>query len=507
MSPRLERFLSFAIVLAAVAFALEPGRRPTARGADAPEDVFSAERAMAHVRALTTGPRLVNTPLHARAQTYIRRELEEMGLEVRVEKTYPINILGRLPGQGRTGRALLLAAHYDSVARGPGAGDDAAGCAAILEAVRALRTGPPLHNDLLVLIDDGEERGLLGAKAFVKTPDARAVAAALNFEARGNAGPSYMFETSTPNARLVALLAHAAPDPFASSLAAGVYALLPNDTDFTVFKRAGIAGLNFAFIEGFRAYHTEHDTAEGLDHRSLQQHGDYALSMARAVGNADLAEVLDPAAGDAIFFPVSRTLIVHPASWAWPLAIAFSLAAIGAAVRARKGLLRALAYLLLEVLAVAIVFLVVGQTATYGMGQHTHGWFGGTWHDPAWFAAMAGIAAYGVLRGSARLKLAPDGLAAAGLLLHVPALLAAAALLPGATFLAWPLIPLAIALAARPRPIVYALAAVPLALVLAPCLEGLFAAATLTMAFVVAVPLAPAVALLAPLLAKAEPVG
>lgn len=65
------------------------------------------------------------------------------------------------------GKAVMLVAHYDSVATGPGAGDDAAGGASVPEVLRALKAGPPLRNDVVALFTDGEEAGLLGAWGFV----------------------------------------------------------------------------------------------------------------------------------------------------------------------------------------------------------------------------------------------------------------------------------------------------------------------------------------------------
>lgn len=48
---------------------------------------------------------------------------------------------------------------------------------------------------------------LLGAKAFVDAhPTAKEVKVALNFEARGNGGPSIMFETSPDNGWLIGAL-------------------------------------------------------------------------------------------------------------------------------------------------------------------------------------------------------------------------------------------------------------------------------------------------------------
>ena len=98
----------------------------------------------------------------------------------------------------------MLVAHYDSVPGGPGVADDGAGVAAIIETVRALKEMKPLQNDVIILLTDGEENGMLGAKAFVEDhPWVKDVGLVLNFEARGNKGPSFMFETSDNNGWIV----------------------------------------------------------------------------------------------------------------------------------------------------------------------------------------------------------------------------------------------------------------------------------------------------------------
>ena len=53
--------------------------------------------------------------------------------------------------------AVALVAHFDSDPTTPGANDDAAGVAAILETARVLLSGPPLRNDVILLFTDGEE--------------------------------------------------------------------------------------------------------------------------------------------------------------------------------------------------------------------------------------------------------------------------------------------------------------------------------------------------------------
>jgi len=179
---------------------------------------------------------------------------------------------------------VVLAAHYDSVGAGPGAADDGIGVAVLLESARALSKDPPSERPVTFLFTDGEEVGLLGAEAFVR--DAKELAASavvLNAEARGTSGPSLMFETSQGNAALVEAYASATRRPAASSLFYSIYRRLPNDTDLSVFKRAGLAGLNFAPIGGVVRYHTPLDDLEHLSPATLQQQGDNVLATARAL--------------------------------------------------------------------------------------------------------------------------------------------------------------------------------------------------------------------------------
>ena len=103
------------------------------------------------------------------------------------------------------GRHLLLVSHYDSTPAGPGAADDGIGVATMLEVAMALR-GRALARPVTFLINEGEEFGLIGARAFMeRDPLAAQVDVAINLEARGVNGPAIMFETSRPNAAAIAL--------------------------------------------------------------------------------------------------------------------------------------------------------------------------------------------------------------------------------------------------------------------------------------------------------------
>ena len=281
---------------------------------------FSSARAMKHVIAISQSPHPTGSPAQTEVRNYILSQLAALGLKPEVQEASSIsNVVARLKGT-QNGKAVLLDAHYDTVAEAPGASDDGAAVAMMMETIRALKSRAPLNNDVIFLFSDGEEMGKVGASAFVyQHPWAKDVALVLNFEARGVKGPSILFETSNKNGWLIREFAKAAPHPVANSFAYDVYKFLPNDTDLTVFKEAGFAGLNFAFVDGSQYYHTPNDNLANLDERSLQHHGSYALALTQHFANLDLANVR---AGDAIYFNLFRsTMIVYPATLAIPFAV------------------------------------------------------------------------------------------------------------------------------------------------------------------------------------------
>ncbi len=456
--------VTLAVAWAAVA-ALAP---PTPLAADAPPEAFSAERAFRHVERLAAEPRPVGAAAHRRAREYLLAELAALGLEPRLQErtvvrqvgperflaARVVNLLARRAGAKSSG-VLALVAHYDTRAQTFGAGDDASGVAAVLETLRALAAGPPLANDLVVLLTDGEELGLLGARAFVEHhPWASELAAVLNFEARGSRGPAIMFETGPGSAALVAALARSAPAPIASSLSTEVYRRMPNDTDFTPFREAGVAGLNFAFLDGVAAYHTRLDTAERLSPASLQHLGSYALALTRRLGDADLGA---PAAGDSVYFnPLGSTLVVYPRPWALPLAAAavvLTLAALGAAFARRRVSVGGLAFGVAAFAAAAVAGALTGELVRYLLAGVGRGLLRGPHGAPyaagaltLGLALLAAAAAALVFDLGAR-RASALALAAGGLLGWTLAAVAVARLVPGASFLfLWPAVAGAIGL-------------------------------------------------------------
>jgi hypothetical protein len=217
------------------------------------------------------------------------------------------------------------------------------GIAVVLEAARAL-SRTPTRRPLVFLIDDGEEQDLLGAEAFAERHPPEDFLADVNVEARGTTGTSFLFETSENNAWLAPLF-RALPHPDASSLFYFVYKTLPNDTDLTVFRRHGYAGVNFGCIGGVSRYHTPRDDLLHLDPATLQHHGDNVVALARAL-DARPDDAIGR--GDAVYFDVfAAGMILWPERATLPAAIAIAVMLLaGITVVLRRGLMTASRYLL-----------------------------------------------------------------------------------------------------------------------------------------------------------------
>ncbi len=377
----LVRFvLAAGFLCGAIAFTLYFMNPPAAIGEDAPTTEFASARALEHLRVIAQRPHPVGSVEHQAVFDYLVRQVSRLHGPPDIQ-TAPVgnesaeagaapslqNIVVRLEGSAPGGRALMLSAHYDSVPGSPGASDDGSGVVTLLETLRALKAGPPLKNDVIFLFTDGEELGLLGANAFAgEHAWAKDVGLALNFEARGSGGPVFMFETSRSNGRLVKEFSRAAPHPFTNSLMSEFYKLLGNDTDLTVFKRAGLAGLNFAHVGEAANYHSPQDDISRLNERSVQHHGTYALALTRHFGNLDLRNIEAP---DVVYFDVlGLKVFSYPQTWNHPLTVTLLLLAAGVAalgLRAGRlslsGVVRGMCLFILSIACALIVTTVLWE--------------------------------------------------------------------------------------------------------------------------------------------------
>ena len=196
--PGVLRILYAAVLLAAIFFLSFAALRLRApKPSSAPQAQFSAVRAqdILHQILGDDAPHPIGSAANQAVRTRILDQLARLGYKPQVQVGFACseygdcatvhNVVARLDGS-EPGSAVLLVAHYDSVPAAPGDSDDGAGVAAVLEIARALQSLPQPRHSIILLIDDGEEAGLLGARAFVQShPWAKEVRAAVNLDARG----------------------------------------------------------------------------------------------------------------------------------------------------------------------------------------------------------------------------------------------------------------------------------------------------------------------------------
>jgi Peptidase family M28 len=322
--PGVRRIVLSAVMLAAIfALTLMGFEPPAPKSANARATEFSAVRAGNTLDRILGGdlPHPLGSPANDTVRGHIVDELTALGYQPQVQTAFACgeyggcgtvnNVVARLDGADPDGGAVLLAAHYDSVAAGPGDSDDGTGVAAVLEIGRALKALPPPRHSIILLLDEGEEEGLLGAQAFVDShPWAKDVRAAVNLDARGTSGVSILFETGDANEFAVRLYAAHGARPSASSIVYTIYKHTRYDTDFTVFKAAGYQGMNFAYLGGVAQYHTPLDNSSNVSLASLQHHGENALPSIVALAQADFSSL---PVQEAVFFDVLGRWIIH-----WP---------------------------------------------------------------------------------------------------------------------------------------------------------------------------------------------
>jgi len=332
-------------VLLLLAFALlgwvvyETEQPPKALPASVHDTAFSALRAHSLLREMYPDNQphesgsARNRALRKRIVSILRRFGYQPEIQSRfhcradIGRCSPVEDIVAVRKGTKSGGAVLLTAHYDSVPAGPGVGDDGSGVAAVLEIARMAHLQEELTHDLVILLTDAEEQGLLGADAFARHhPLFDSVRAVINLEARGVSGPSMMFETGDENRDLVTLFADSVDQPVANSITYEVYRHMPNDTDFSVYRARGLTGVNFAFTHGAALYHSRIDDLGHLDLDSLQHHGQNGWAMLQALNQFDLNKLVS--SEDAAYIDLFGKYLMH-----YPLSIAAGLAlALGALV-------------------------------------------------------------------------------------------------------------------------------------------------------------------------------
>ena len=265
---------------------------------------------------------------------YLISELKALGLETEIygyediyEKRSDSNVdIENIYAEikGKSDSYIMLVTHYDSSHAKKeryaekdgslGAADAGYALSTILETLRVIKESDvQLENGIKILLTDGEEYGLLGAKEAVKESEIlEGVNYVVNIEARGTKGPAIMFETSPNNTPVIDLYEHS-EKPFSYSITPEIYRLLPNATDFTVFLENNLTGINISVLGGLENYHTPNDNPENLSDKSMQHYGDQVLPIVKEFVSNEKYSSSDAFNGkdDSIFFSLGNQFIKY----------------------------------------------------------------------------------------------------------------------------------------------------------------------------------------------------
>jgi carboxypeptidase Q len=208
------------------------------------------------------------------------------------------NIIAEIPGTDKADEVVMLGAHFDSWHAGTGATDNAAGSAAMMEAIRILKaSGLRMRRTVRLALWTGEEQGLFGSEAYVKQHFGDAATMALK-PAHGKLSVYFNMDNGTGAIRGVYLQGNEAVRPvFAAWMeplrSLGVSALTirnTGSTDHTSFDAVGLPG--FQFIQdpleySTHTHHTNMDTYDKLQAEDLMKNSVIIASFVYHAANRD----------------------------------------------------------------------------------------------------------------------------------------------------------------------------------------------------------------------------
>lgn len=223
------------------------------------------------------------------------------------------NVVALLPGSGphRT-QSLVIGAHYDHLGFGGagslspdatgtvhnGADDNASGTAVLIEAARALASGPPLAQDILFIAFTGEERGLWGSAHYVSSPllPLEGTVAMLNLDMVGRVRDGLLTVMGTGTAEEWEEILERANAGTASPLDLRFNSDGFGASDHTSFHARGIPVLHF-FSNTHPEYHRVEDDWELVNAEGMDQVTDLVAAVVRAVVPATGLASLTPVEG------------------------------------------------------------------------------------------------------------------------------------------------------------------------------------------------------------------
>ncbi|KAJ4263005.1 hypothetical protein NW762_006618 [Fusarium torreyae] len=165
---------------------------------------------------------------------------------------------------------VLVNCHFDSVSTGYGATDDGMACVSMLQLLSYFTLkGRQPKNGIVLLFNNAEEDGLLGARAFGYSPLLHFIHTFVNLEGAGAGGRALLFRTTDLQA---AKVYSKSPRPLGSVVAANAFerGVIKSATDYEIFADIfGQRGLDIAFYAPRARYHTNQDDARHTSVNSI----------------------------------------------------------------------------------------------------------------------------------------------------------------------------------------------------------------------------------------------
>ena len=208
------------------------------------------------------------------------------------------NVLAELPGSdpALNDEVVMLGAHLDSWFAGTGATDNAAGSAAMMEAMRILKeSGVPLKRTVRIALWSGEEQGIYGSRNYVQQTfmnDGMPNASHEKFSAYFNMdnGTGAIRGIYLQNNEAVRPLFQEWFKPFEEVGASTITIRNTGGTDHLAFDGVGLPG--FQFIQdpidyGTRTHHTNMDLFERLQVADLKKNAVIIATMVMQAANME----------------------------------------------------------------------------------------------------------------------------------------------------------------------------------------------------------------------------
>ena len=183
------------------------------------------------------------------------------------------NVIGEIPGGERADEIVLLGAHLDSWDVGPGAVDDGAGVAIVMEAARLIgRLGREPARTIRVALFANEEFGLSGAREYARQIGGEIARHVAAFEADLGQGPVWKIDSSVaPEAVPAIARIHQLLEPL--GIENGGTNAASGGSDLRPLREAGVPVLDLSLdaTSYFDIHHTANDTLAKIDAKTLDQ--------------------------------------------------------------------------------------------------------------------------------------------------------------------------------------------------------------------------------------------